>query len=365
MLNAATTVPTEVSFPTHKLLEWYDVNARALPWRVSPADRARGVAPDPYRVWLSEIMLQQTTVPAVGKYYARFLQLWPHVQALAAASLDEVRTAWAGLGYYSRARNLHMAAQEVAFNRGGIFPKTAHQLIELPGVGPYTAAAIAAICYDEPVAVLDGNVERVMARYLRLDQPVRNLKPQLRAAVQAVTPPRRAGDFAQAMMDLGATICAPRRTDCPACPLVAHCIAAKSENPTRWPPAAPRTVRPQKFGHAFVMLRADGAVFLRKRAEKGILAGMTAVPESAWAERPTEPDFPMPGAWSNAGAVTHIFTHLRLELTVWTLRLPKGSDFAMEGDWHPWAELGGRAVPSLYKKVLTSAAHSAGWDQRP
>ncbi|HEX4298737.1 MAG TPA: A/G-specific adenine glycosylase, partial [Devosia sp.] len=204
------------------LLAWYDRHARVLPWRTGPADRARGVRPDPYRVWLSEIMLQQTTVAAVGKYYARFLSLWPTVADLAAAPLEAILVEWAGLGYYARARNLHACAQAVVERFGGAFPGTSAELLALPGIGPYTAAAIAAIACDEPVAVVDGNVDRVLARYLALPVPVRDAKDVIRAAVQAAVPPR-AGDFAQALMDLGATICAPRIANCLICPLAEGC----------------------------------------------------------------------------------------------------------------------------------------------
>src|SRR5690606_4330588 len=200
------------------VLAWYDRHARVLPWRVGPADRRAGKRPDPYRVWLSEVMLQQTTVAAVQRYYARFTALWPAVTDLAAAPLAAVLVEWAGLGYYARARNLHACALAVVDRHGGVFPATAAGLLALPGIGPYTSAAIAAIAADEPVAVVDGNVERVLARYLALPVPVRDAKPEIRAAVQASVP-SRAGDFAQALMDLGATICTPRVALCALCPL--------------------------------------------------------------------------------------------------------------------------------------------------
>lgn len=349
-----------VNLNTNALLHWYDENARTLPWRVGPADRARGIAPDPYRVWLSEVMLQQTTVQAVGKFYARFLDLWPDVHALAAASLEDVRAAWAGLGYYSRARNLHLAAQKVAFERKGNFPANAADLQKLPGIGPYTAAAIAAICHDEPIAVLDGNVERVLARLICLARPVREAKPELRRFAQEVTPEQRAGDFAQAMMDLGATVCTPRRADCGRCPLKPDCFAAKSDDPTVWPVTAPKKPRPEKYAHAFVIIRPDGAVLLRKREEKGILAGMTSVPESDWRTAPFEARFPASGDWAKVGAVTHIFTHLRLEMTVWALQLRDWEAVAPAGEWHHRETLGARALPSLYKKVLATALSTLG-----
>ena len=220
--------PTPIDAPA--VLAWYDQHARDLPWRVSPADRARGVRPDPYKVWLSEVMLQQTTVAAVRSYFLRFTGLWPSVQDLAAAPLDSVLREWAGLGYYARARNLHACAQAVVHDHGGTFPGSSALLQRLPGIGAYTSAAIAAICFDEPVAVLDGNLDRVLARYYALSVPVREAKEELRAALQASVP-ARAGDYAQAMMDLGATICRPKKPDCPACPLADGCVARASGRP--------------------------------------------------------------------------------------------------------------------------------------
>lgn len=346
--------PSVPVFDAKALLHWYDVNARALPWRVGPGARAAGVVPDPYRVWLSEIMLQQTTVAAVRDYFARFTGTWPTIGDLARAPLDKVLAAWAGLGYYARARNLYRTAQMVAFERDGVFPKTYEGLLELPGIGPYTAAAIAAICYDKPVPVLDGNVERVMARLLALDVPVRQAKPELRAAVAATLPEDRSGDFAQAMMDLGATLCAPKSAACLLCPIETTCRAAKTGDPARFPVAPEKPRRPTRFGHAFVMMRADGAVLLRARPEKGVLAKMTEVPGSAWTDDRTEPDFPMPGNWKRAGEVVHVFTHFRLELIVWRLDgavVPEGSD----GWWSPPGQWSGEALPSLFKKVLASA----------
>ena len=204
------------------VVAWYDRHARDLPWRVSPADRARGIRPDPYRVWLSEIMLQQTTVAAVREYYATFTALWPDITSLAAAPLDSVLREWAGLGYYARARNLHACAEAVVQRHGGVFPSSSLELLTLPGVGPYTAAAVAAICFDERIAVVDGNVDRVLARYLALDVPVRDAKDLIRNTVQASVP-SRSGDFAQALMDLGATICVARAPRCGACPVASLC----------------------------------------------------------------------------------------------------------------------------------------------
>jgi A/G-specific adenine glycosylase len=250
------------------VLAWYDRHARDLPWRVAPFDRARGVKPDPYRVWLSEVMLQQTTVAAVRNYFLRFTGLWPTVGDLAAAPLDSVLKEWAGLGYYARARNLHACAQAVVRDHGGVFPTTSAGLQALSGIGAYTSAAIAAICFDERIAVLEGNLDRVLARYYALPVPVRDAKDELRAALQASVP-NRSGDFAQAMMDLGATICAPRTAACMLCPIQPGCVATRTGDPTIYPIKPAKADRPVRRGHAYVMLDADGDVYLQSRPEKG------------------------------------------------------------------------------------------------
>lgn len=334
------------------VLAWYDRHARELPWRVSPADRARGVRPDPYLVWLSEVMLQQTTVAAVRSYFVRFTSLWPSVFDLAAAPLDAVLKQWAGLGYYARARNLHACAQAVVREHGGVFPDTAAGLRALPGVGAYTSAAIAAICFDERVAVLDGNLDRVLARYFALPVPVRDAKEELRAALQASVP-ERAGDFAQAMMDLGATICAPRATMCMLCPIQPGCAAVRAGDPTVYPVRAAKTERPVRRGHAYVMTDGDGDVYLQARPDKGLLARMTEVPGSDWLAELPPPAYPADGAWRHRGQVVHVFTHFRLELEVWSAEVsPHGLD---EGWWAPPKVLAGEALPTLFRKVLAAA----------
>lgn len=334
------------------VLSWYDRHARDLPWRISPADRARGVVPDPYRVWLSEVMLQQTTVAAVVNYYRRFLSLWPTVADLAAAPIDAVLVEWAGLGYYARARNLHACAVAVVERHGGRFPTSHAELLALPGIGPYTAAAVAAIAADERVAVVDGNVDRVAARYLALPVPVRDAKDEVRALVQASVP-ERSGDFAQALMDLGATICAPRATLCMLCPLQPGCAGTRVD-PLKFPVKAAKPERPVRYGHAFVIRDASGDVYLRARPEKGLLAKMTEVPGSDW--RPTETSMSPPFAsdWKKSGHVTHIFTHFRLELDVWTTVTHDLATLA-DGWWANPAELGAEALPSLFRKVLAVA----------
>jgi len=336
------------------VLAWYDRHARDLPWRVGPADRAAGVEPDPYRVWLSEVMLQQTTVATVRGYYARFLALWPTVAALAAAPLDAVLVEWAGLGYYARARNLHACAQAVVERFGGVFPASSTALLSLPGVGPYTAAAVAAIAGDERVAVVDGNVDRVLARYLALDVPVRDAKDEVRAAVQAAVP-SRAGDFAQALMDLGATICAPRQALCMLCPLQPGCRGALTGEPLAYPVKPEKPERPTRYGHAFVIRDLSGDIYLQKRQEKGLLAQMTEVPGSDWTPAETaRPAFPFVAGWRKHGRIIHVFTHFRLELDVWSATAPDPG--SLDSGW--WAapdELDAEALPTVFRKALAAA----------
>ena len=338
------------------LLAWYDRSRRDLPWRA-----ADGVAPDPYAVWLSEIMLQQTTVAVVRGYYARFLALWPTVQDLAAASLDDVLRAWAGLGYYARARNLHACAKAVAHDHGGRFPATEQALLSLPGIGPYTAAAIAAIAFDARAVVVDGNVERVVARVFALDRPLPGVKADMRAAAAAITPDCRAGDFAQAMMDLGATLCTPRRPACTLCPFVGRCLAQASADPERFPVRGPKKLKPQRFGTVFVWQRDDGAVLLRQRPPRGLLGGMAECPGSAWEAAPATGTAaaPVDADWRQVReAVEHVFTHFTLHLTVFLARAapdacaPEGCRFVAA------AALETEALPSLMRKVL-AAAHRA------
>ncbi len=347
---------------TNELFHWYDKNARDLPWRVSPSNRKSGIQPDPYRVWLSEIMLQQTTVATVKDYYQRFLQKWPTLDALANGSLDDVLKMWAGLGYYSRARNLHACAQQVHADFGGILPNSAADLQKLTGIGPYASAAIAAICFDEKIAVVDGNVERVMARLLALDLPISKAKPQIRLAVQKAlggNQIKRSGDFAQGMMDLGATICTPKRPRCNICPLAKDCRAFASENPEKYPVKLPKKTRPNKFGNAYIVWDKNGAIFLQKRADKGLLAQMSEVPNSEWTDRIQPPDFPFAGQWKSAGTIAHIFTHLKLELTVYVLgETAKHSQLqnaGLTGWWVIPKNLAGEALPTLFKKVIAKA----------
>jgi A/G-specific adenine glycosylase len=332
------------------LLAWYDRHRRKLPWR-PPA----GIGPDPYHVWLSEIMLQQTTVATVAPYFDRFVTRWPDVSALAAASLDEILQLWQGLGYYARARNLHACARAVVARHGGVFPDDPAALRRLPGIGEYTAAAIAAIAFDRREPAIDGNVERVLARLYAVAEPLPAAKRRLRAFAAVLVPERRAGDFAQALMDLGATLCTPRRPRCVLCPWRNSCAAAAAGLAEALPARAEKPERPVRHGVAFWLTRPDGAVLLRRRPEKGLLGGMIEIPSTPWRQTPwtfaeAVRFAPAPAAWSPLpGSVRHGFTHFRLELA-----LAAGQGEA-EGMWSALDRLGEHALPSLMKKVARHA----------
>jgi A/G-specific adenine glycosylase len=342
------------------LLVWYDRHRRVLPWRAEPGTRA-----DPYRVWLSEIMLQQTTVQAVKPYYERFLTLFPDVVALAEAPRETVMQAWAGLGYYSRARNLHACAQEVVARHDGIFPADEATLRMLPGIGVYTAAAISAIAFDIRAAAVDGNVERVISRLTALEQPLPAAKPQIRATVEAILPATRSGDFAQAMMDLGATICTPKRPACALCPWMRACVARQQGVQELFPRKEKKKPRETRYGAAFVAERSDGAVLLRTRPPQGLLGGMAEPPVSEWrVDYPLSQailDAPLEARWKKLpGTVRHVFTHFPLELTVFHARLdwqaaaPEDMRFTAKND------LVEEALPSVMRKVLAHAIPDFG-----
>ncbi|PCJ05155.1 MAG: A/G-specific adenine glycosylase [Rhodobacteraceae bacterium] len=305
-----------------QILAWYDQHARSLPWRVSPADRLSGVSPDPYRVWLSEVMLQQTTVAAVKDYFHRFTKRWPSVQELAAAKDGDVMGEWAGLGYYARARNLLKCARVVTENHGGVFPVTHDGLLKLPGIGPYTAAAISSIAYDLPETVLDGNVERVMARLYDIHAPLPASKPELKSHAAALTPVLRPGDYAQAVMDLGATICTPKSPTCGLCPWRSPCEARAIGTAPLLPKKTPKKPKPTRRGVVYLARATNGDWLLERRPDKGLLGGMLGWPGSVWSDRP-EPNPPFEAAWQDLGAeVRHTFTHFHLILQVVVAELP-------------------------------------------
>jgi A/G-specific adenine glycosylase len=339
-----------VSSIPHKLLAWYDIHRRVLPWRAPPGKRA-----DPYRVWLSEIMLQQTTVQAVADYYRKFLARWPDVERLAAAKEDDVLAAWAGLGYYARARNLHAAAKLVAGKMAGIFPVTAQGLRALPGVGAYTAGAIAAIAHDQRQAAMDANAERVIARLYAVETPMPKAKAELYDRAQALVP-ARAGDFAQALMDLGSAICTSRRPACGNCPLNANCRARKRGIQDLLPVKAPKLARPLKRGAAFVARDRRGAVLLVKRPDKGLLAAMLEPPQGPWGEKfPTGKaaisQAPFAANWTRRpGIVRHGFTHFELEVQVYAAAVPKRPKIA--GNWIAAKKLGEVALPTVMRKMI-------------
>ncbi len=299
-----------------QLLDWYDVHARAMPWRIPPAARRAGVRPDPYGIWLSEVMLQQTTVAAVRDYWTRFMALWPTVADMAAADDADVMAAWAGLGYYARARNLLRCARVIVADHGGVFPADHATLLTLPGIGPYTAAAVAAIAFDAPETVLDGNVERVMARLYDVQTPLPAAKPALMALARDLTPALRAGDYAQAVMDLGATICTPKSPACGICPLRVGCLGCARGTAPDLPRKTPKKPVPQRRGIAYVVRRRDGAWLLETRDPKGLLGGMLGYPGSDWSDNPTA-DPPVSADWQTLNTpARHTFTHFHLELTV-------------------------------------------------
>lgn len=305
-----------------ELLDWYDRHARDLPWRVGPSARAAGVRPDPYRVWLSEVMLQQTTVAAVRDYFRRFLERWPTVADLAAAEDAEVMGEWAGLGYYARARNLLKCARVVTARHGARFPDNRKGLLALPGIGPYTASAIAAIAFDAPETVVDGNVERVMARLYRVETPLPAAKPELTARAAALTPRDRPGDHAQAVMDLGATICTPRSPACGICPWTDACAARAAGVQADLPKKAPKVAKPVRFGVAYLARRSDGAWLLERRPDKGLLGGMLGWPGAGWGEAPAEAP-PLDADWRDPGVeVRHTFTHFHLRLALRVAEVP-------------------------------------------
>jgi A/G-specific adenine glycosylase len=344
-------------FESEALLGWYDRHRRRLPWRALP-----GAAADPYRVWLSEIMLQQTMVKAVAPYYQKFLARWPSVEALAAAPLDDVLKLWAGLGYYARARNLHACAQAIVEQQGGRFPSSEAALRTLPGIGAYTAAAVAAIAFDQPATPIDGNIERVIARLFAIEDELPGAKPKFRRLAETLTPTKRAGDYAQALMDLGATICTPKKPACALCPWSEPCLARQRGDPESFPRKAPKAEGRLRRGAAFWVTRADGSVLVRTRPSKGLLGGMTEVPTSEWThgfdEASALDDAPLRANWRRIpGVVTHTFTHFPLELAVYAAEVHASRRSPADARWLPLTDIAGEAFPSLMRKVI---AHARG-----
>jgi A/G-specific adenine glycosylase len=346
------------------LLDWYDAHRRDLPWRVKP-----GRKPDPYAVWLSEIMLQQTTVATVGPYFGDFMARWPTVEALAAAHLDDVLVAWQGLGYYARARNLHKCAGVVATAHGGVFPDTLDGLQALPGIGPYTASAIAAIAFNRAAMPVDGNIERVTARLFAIDTPLPAGKADIAEAAKVFTEDVRPGDFAQAMMDLGATVCTPGAPKCLVCPLADFCRARAEGDPARLPVRARKAKRPERRCVMYWIENPEGAVLLRKRPAEGLLGGMTELPSTPWrvvegadGDWPDDAEIathaPLQAAWERVdGEAVHVFTHFRLTIRVMRGHARDGAN--AEGFWVRPADFSAHALPTVIKKAVKLARDGA------
>jgi A/G-specific adenine glycosylase len=341
------------------LLEWYDRHRRRLPWRPLPGERA-----DPYSVWLSEIMLQQTGVKTVAPYFEKFLARWPDVAALGRASLDDVLRMWAGLGYYSRARNLHACAVAVRRDHGGVFPETEQGLRALPGIGPYTAAAIAAIAFGHRTMPVDGNIERVVSRLFAVEELLPQSKPLIQQLATTLLGPARAGDSAQALMDLGSSICTPKKPACALCPLTGDCVARARGDQEAFPRKAPKKTGALRRGAAFVVTRGDD-LLVRSRAEKGLLGGMTEVPTSDWlaaqddkAALKQAPMLKGIARWHRkVGVVAHVFTHFPLELVVYTASVAARTRAPQGMRWVPIATLQDEALPNVMRKVI---AHGLG-----
>ncbi|MEM6594373.1 MAG: A/G-specific adenine glycosylase [Pseudomonadota bacterium] len=335
------------------LLAWYDVHARKMPWRVMPADKMAGVRPNPYHVWLSEIMLQQTTVAAVRDYFNSFIATWPTVSDLASADDADVMAAWAGLGYYARARNLLKCARKVVADHGAQFPSEVSALQALPGIGPYTSAAIASIAFDRQATVVDGNVERVMSRLFAIETPLPTSKPALTERAVALTPAKRQGDYNQAVMDLGATICTPKSPACGICPWRDPCAARRLGIAADLPKKLPKKVKPTRFGIVYVARRQDGAWLLETRPKHGLLGGMLGWPGSDWGDAP-QPNPPLEARWREAGMdVRHTFTHFHLKLKImvgWAETEPVSGQFIPNHAFRP------TSLPTVMRKVFDAAS---------
>jgi len=338
------------------LLNWYEAEGRTLPWRIRPADREAGIIADPYKIWLSEIMCQQTTTTAASPYWHKFLKTWPSVADLAKAPRDDVLTAWAGLGYYARARNLHKCAQVVWDDYGGVFPLREAELLKLPGIGPYSAAAIASICYGEATNVVDGNVERVVSRIFCVETEMPKAKPEIRKLAAQLADPKQPGDYAQALMDLGAHICKPKNPKCGACPWRSECRACKSGTMENYPKRKPKTERPVRYGAVF-FIEDKGKIWLQQRPDKGLLGGMMELPGTEWTSLKADitsllAQAPVKSNWQEVDAeVKHIFTHFTLYLTVFTAHAAMDT-FEICADLDTLEEY---ALPSLMRKAIALA----------
>lgn len=333
------------------LLRWYDEQGRTLPWRVRPEDRAKGVTADPYAVWLSEVMSQQTTLTHAAPYWEKFLSAFPSVLDLADADRKQVLSMWAGLGYYARARNLHKCAGVIRDAHEGIFPTDETTLLKLPGIGPYTAATIAAICADEATNIVDGNVERVISRVFAFEAPLPKGRKALRALAATLVRADRPGDYGQALMDLGATVCSPKNPSCNLCPWASWCIAHKHGKETSFPRKAKKTAPPIRYGYAYV-LRSGNQFLVEQRPDKGLLGGMLGLPTSDWGERPTNHYAAPVGKngsrnWQQMGEVKHVFTHFELRLEVFAAEIKD----RCAGEWTQEIT----ALPTVFKKAAMLA----------
>lgn len=338
------------------LLDWYDLNAREMPWRIPPAASKAGTRPDPYQIWLSEVMLQQTTVAAVVKYFHAFTKRWPDVHALANAEDADVMAEWAGLGYYARARNLLKCARLVSGELGGVFPSSEAELLKLPGVGPYTAAAVAAIAYDLSATVVDANVERVMARIYAVQEPLPTSKEKLTELATGLTPEVRAGDYAQAVMDLGATICG-RNPTCTICPWGSKCAAKTAGNAAELPRKLPKATKPVRHGVSYFVKRDDGAILLETRPDKGLLGGMLALPSTEWRETEVVANPPILADWREAGHIRHAFTHFHLILDVKTAQVSRKAA-PQRGQFRAAAGFDIQSLPTVMRKAFRQGMSS-------
>lgn len=343
-------VPKQKTF-SKKILLWYDTHQRSLPWRIPSSEKQ-----NPYHVWLSEIMLQQTTVPTVVSYFTKFIDRWPTVHDLASASLDEVLHAWQGLGYYARARNMHKCASIVSEQKNGLFPSTEEELVKLPGIGPYTAAAISAIAFGQPSTVVDGNIDRIISRLFCIKAPIQSAKKEIYEYAKRLTPKTRAGDYAQALMDLGSGICKPKSPKCLECPVSRDCLAKEKGETGKYPLQPIKETKPKRTGTVFWIERAsDKAVFFIKRPTKGLLGGLYFLPSTNWdnSKEVSDPHFKHAiGHFQPLGKVSHTFTHFHLELEILSGKVSRNLEKKLNGEWILRNQLDEYAFPTLMRKIF-------------